>query len=108
MDQGHPPQGRQSDESHVAALMRLARERAARAQNVALPILSSLSRNVGSLAGEAWRAAKVRAEGKPDPATDGREPMVEWRSLARRTFVSVGVFSAFVNLLMLTMPIYLF
>ena len=28
--------------------------------------------------------------------------------MARRTFITVGVFSAFVNLLMLTMPIYLF
>jgi ATP-binding cassette, subfamily C, bacterial len=34
--------------------------------------------------------------------------MDEWRGVARRTFVTVGVFSAFVNLLMLTMPIYLF
>ena len=34
--------------------------------------------------------------------------MEEWRSVARRTFLTVGVFSAFVNLLMLTMPIYLF
>ncbi len=34
--------------------------------------------------------------------------MEEWRSVARRTFITVGVFSAFVNLLMLTMPIYLF
>jgi ATP-binding cassette, subfamily C, bacterial len=37
-----------------------------------------------------------------------REPMQEWRQVARRTFIGVGVFSVFVNLLMLTMPIYLF
>ena len=34
--------------------------------------------------------------------------MEEWRTVARRTFVTVGIFSTFVNLLMLTMPIYLF
>jgi ATP-binding cassette subfamily C protein len=32
----------------------------------------------------------------------------EWRRIARHTFIGVGVFSAFVNLLMMTMPIYLF
>ena len=37
-----------------------------------------------------------------------REPLQEWREIARRTFIAVGVFSVFVNLLMLTMPIYLF
>jgi len=37
-----------------------------------------------------------------------REPLQEWREVARRTFVAIGIFSAFVNLLMLTMPIYLF
>jgi len=36
------------------------------------------------------------------------DPMAEWRLVARRTFLIVGVFSVFVNLLMLTMPIYLF
>jgi ATP-binding cassette, subfamily C, bacterial len=42
------------------------------------------------------------------PPKTGREPMQEWQRVAHRTFISVGVFSAFVNLLMLTMPIYLF
>ena len=48
-----------------------------------------------------------------DPSKDNaeptqREPLQEWRHLARRTFIGVGIFSVFVNLLMLTMPIYLF
>ncbi|HXF53131.1 MAG TPA: type I secretion system permease/ATPase [Hyphomicrobiaceae bacterium] len=46
-----------------------------------------------------------------DPAaacsSDG-EPLRAWRRVAFGTFVGVGVFSAFVNLLMMTMPIYLF
>jgi ATP-binding cassette subfamily C protein len=37
-----------------------------------------------------------------------KDPLSEWRAVARRTFIAVGIFSAFVNLLMLTMPIYLF
>ena len=36
------------------------------------------------------------------------DPMAEWRDVARRTFVAVAVFSVLVNLLMLTLPVYLF
>ncbi len=36
------------------------------------------------------------------------DPLAAWRSLARRTMVAVAVFSTFVNLMMLTMPLYLF
>ncbi len=36
------------------------------------------------------------------------DPMEEWRAVARRNFITVGVFSTVVNLLMLTMPVYLF
>ena len=39
---------------------------------------------------------------------DQEEPLREWRRDARRHFVTVGVFSLFVNVLMLTLPIYLF
>jgi ATP-binding cassette subfamily C protein len=42
------------------------------------------------------------------PPTGPRDPIREWHDLALRTFIAVGIFSAFVNLLMLTMPIYLF
>src|SRR5688572_24456475 len=41
--------------------------------------------------------------------TDWRHaPMQAWHHVALRTIVGVGIFSVFVNLLMLTMPIYLF
>jgi ATP-binding cassette subfamily C protein len=36
------------------------------------------------------------------------DPLAEWRTAARRNFITVGAFSVVVNLLMLTMPIYLF
>ena len=42
------------------------------------------------------------------PPSPAQEPLAEWHRVARDTFVGVGVFSVFVNLLMLTMPIYLF
>ncbi len=35
-------------------------------------------------------------------------PLQRWRALARRTIATVAVFSLFVNILMLTVPIYLF
>ena len=55
------------------------------------------------------KTANSRRRSKPArrPGEHG-EPLQEWRDIARRTFVAVGVFSVFVNLLMLTMPIYLF
>jgi ATP-binding cassette subfamily C protein len=39
---------------------------------------------------------------------EDRNPLQEWRRFARRNFCTVAVFSVFVNVLMLTMPIYLF
>jgi ATP-binding cassette subfamily C protein len=36
------------------------------------------------------------------------DPMAEWRAVSRRTFIAVAVFSVFVNLLMMTIPLYLF
>ena len=41
-------------------------------------------------------------------ASIDRDAMHEWRSVARRTLIAVAVFSVFVNLLMLTLPLYLF
>jgi ATP-binding cassette subfamily C protein len=38
----------------------------------------------------------------------GAAPLADWRATARATFITVAVFSVFVNLLMLTVPIYLF
>jgi ATP-binding cassette subfamily C protein len=50
----------------------------------------------------------VRTSPPPAPPDAAHEPVKEWRQIARRTFIAVGIFSVFVNLLMLTMPIYLF
>ena len=40
--------------------------------------------------------------------SDNRDLLAQWRSIARRNFLTVGIFSLFINLLMLTLPIYLF
>lgn len=53
----------------------------------------------------------VTPPSQKDPAIAAvidREPMQQWRSVARRYFLTVALFSVFVNLLMLTMPLYLF
>lgn len=52
------------------------------------------------------RFAGTDEAGPSQPASDG--PLALWRATARRTFVIVALFSVFVNVLMLTMPIYLF
>jgi ATP-binding cassette, subfamily C, type I secretion system permease/ATPase len=52
-------------------------------------------------------AAQAEAvESEDIPGTEN--PLNDWRTLARRTFVHVAAFSVVVNLLMLTVPIYLF
>ena len=44
-----------------------------------------------------------------DPGTrKPADPLTAWRARARSTLVAVAVFSTFVNLMMLTMPLYLF
>ena len=50
----------------------------------------------------------VSAGNSATPASIDRDAMREWRSVARRTLGAVAVFSVFVNLLMLTLPLYLF
>ena len=56
------------------------------------------------------REAANGGESSPDagPATAARDPLQQWDEVALRTLIAVGIFSVFVNLLMLTMPIYLF
>ena len=51
------------------------------------------------------RAAEDEAQAGAPASGD---PLVHWREVARNNLVAVGIFSVFVNLLMLTMPIYLF
>lgn len=49
------------------------------------------------------------ADSAPVSGSDSAaDPLQQWRQVARRNIVGVAVFSVFVNLLMLTMPIYLF
>ena len=45
------------------------------------------------------------APDKSSAPADQEEPLKEWRRDARRHFVTVGAFSLFVNVLMLTLPI---
>src|SRR5262245_13429695 len=54
----------------------------------------------GRAAGAEWQPGAQQAVWRP--------PLEEWRTLAKRTFITVAAFSVFVNLLMLTVPIYLF
>jgi ATP-binding cassette subfamily C protein len=48
------------------------------------------------------------AQEAPDSACRPDDALGEWRAVARHTLLSVAIFSVFVNLLMLTMPLYLF
>lgn len=51
---------------------------------------------------------KTAAKTSSEAAAKTRNPLAEWKQAAKRTFIVVGLFSAFVNILMMTMPIYLF
>jgi ATP-binding cassette subfamily C protein len=53
-------------------------------------------------------SATTKATNAEIGSTVHRDPMKEWHGLARRTLTAVALFSIFVNLLMLTMPLYLF
>lgn len=54
---------------------------------------------------DAGRSSGGASDGESEKFSD---PMEEWRAVARRNFITVGIFSTVVNLLMLTMPVYLF
>jgi ATP-binding cassette subfamily C protein len=75
---------------------------------------NAVARDDASFAGDSEDAIEQTAEDdQADPADVAEQPpvadpMSEWRAVARRNFITVGVFSGVVNLLMLTMPIYLF
>src|SRR6266550_3587899 len=56
----------------------------------------------------ACSAAILSGNGAANAASTPRDAMREWRAAARQTLIAVGFFSVFVNLLMLTMPLYLF
>jgi ATP-binding cassette subfamily C protein len=54
---------------------------------------------------EAVWSGRRSGAGKP---VLGEGPLATWRAAARRSFLAVGLFSLWVNVLMLTLPIYLF
>jgi ATP-binding cassette subfamily C protein len=61
--------------------------------------------------GQQPEADKPDADGpssRPAKPASSTEPLAEWHHVARRNFIAIGIFSVFVNLLMMTMPIYLF
>jgi ATP-binding cassette subfamily C protein len=76
----------------------------------ALPLVRNFTaQGVASVrAAYACMIAAVDAWGKSEPPPGQEEPLREWRRDARRHFVMVAAFSLFVNVLMLTLPIYLF
>src|SRR4051794_9077133 len=49
---------------------------------------------------------RTKAKASKDKPSD--DPLVAWHKIARRTLIAVGLFSVFVNVLMMTLPIYLF
>ena len=61
-----------------------------------------------ALVPETASSAPACSAKEPAASSDRADPMAEWRDVARRTFVAVAVFSILVNLLMLTLPVYLF
>lgn len=67
---------------------------------------SVISSPPASLEGPQAAAAKGGAQRTKNAGP--RQALDEWRKVARRTLAAVAVFSLFVNLLMLTLPIYLF
>jgi ATP-binding cassette subfamily C protein len=76
------------------------------------PILSNEVGQSGSKAaagmGVANSLSPRSVENAANCATVGRDPLKEWHALARSALAAIALFSIFVNLLMLTMPLYLF
>ena len=71
--------------------------------------LAALRARVSGAAALEREEPAAAAPSSPAEATAApRDPIQQWNEIALRTFVAVGIFSVFVNLLMLTMPIYLF
>ena len=59
-------------------------------------------------AGHTTHTTHTTSPRKPNLGTSPREALKQWRALSRRSLSTVAVFSIFVNVLMLTLPIYLF
>jgi ATP-binding cassette subfamily C protein len=54
------------------------------------------------------KADRGKAGGIAGSDKSGGDPLVAWNIVARRTLIAVGLFSIFVNVLMMTLPVYLF
>ena len=96
-----------AEDDSVVDLDRLREEQSAgsqEGQNAALRRLAELRAEIGK-----WRSAAATAYETHASQRDRRpDPLAQWRTRSRRTFAVVALFSLFVNVLMLTMPIYLF
>ncbi len=68
----------------------------------------TLTMGTGVSGSTAGRSKAKRRRGRDKADAPKQAPLKEWRKVARRHFYVVGLFSVFVNLLMLTIPIYLF
>jgi ATP-binding cassette subfamily C protein len=98
----------QSYQARAAAVLGHAWDFAKRARKRAQPVVHGLVRSAAAVADKLSGYAAERVRSHANELGPSRTPMEEWRGVARSTFITVGLFSAFVNLLMLTMPIYLF
>lgn len=68
-----------------------------------------MSRTVEPLAAAQSRGPEAASKDQSSSQAEPKlEPMKEWRALAVRNFTTVALFSIVVNVLMLTIPIYLF
>jgi ATP-binding cassette subfamily C protein len=75
-----------------------------------LPRASQLASPLAQVKSQSPASSSVEIADKASSSTGGaaRDSLKEWHHLARRTLGAVAIFSVFVNLLMLTMPLYLF
>ena len=93
----------------AAASGRAHEQRCRRSSQLGIEAATAL-RHFGYAAASARTRGGNGGESSPDagPTAAARDPLQQWHEVALRTLIAVGIFSVFVNLLMLTMPIYLF
>jgi ATP-binding cassette, subfamily C, bacterial len=69
---------------------------------------SEIAQRAMAAVSELRRVAAELVSEQRNASSGTSRPLDEWGAVARRTLITVGIFSVFVNLLMLAMPIYLF
>ena len=103
---GSLPEADEHQRASAPALVSLREKLVSAAESYHVPRAASFITQFGWLGRLPFlRKAESKTEGHSDGAPD---PLAHWREIARSNLVAVGIFSVFVNLLMLTMPIYLF